>query len=208
MSAASRFQYPQRASVTYVVIPTAGLATLEHPLPLIAGHRLVEQPLLGARVVQVVVDDLVAEKLARDRALLEARDRLAQRVREPLRIRGVRVSLERGPELELVLDPVQPGGEQRRERKIRVRVGAGDARLRAQRRSLADDAEAARAIVVSPRERRRRPAPGGEALVRVDRGRDEDREIGRVRDLAGEVVLERVRLAGEDGLLALPQRRG
>src|SRR5581483_9546113 len=129
MSAASRFQYPQCASVTYVVIPTTGLlATLEHPLPLVAGHRLVEQPLLGAR----------------DRALLEARDRLAQRVREALCIGGVCVSLERRPELQLVLDAVQPGGEQRGEGEVGVRVRAGDARLRAQSRSLADDAEAAR----------------------------------------------------------------
>ena len=75
MSAASRFQYPQRASVTYVVIPTTGLATLEHPLPLVACHGLVEQLLLGARVVEVMVDDLVAEQRARDRgelSLLEA----------------------------------------------------------------------------------------------------------------------------------------
>src|SRR5437763_6061272 len=106
-----------------------------------------------------------------------------------------------------MLDAVQPGGEQGGEGEVRVRVRAGDARLRAQRRSLADDAEAAGAVVVSPRERRRRPASGGEALVRVDRRRDEDAEIGRVRDLAGEVVLERVRLAGEDGLGVLPQRR-
>src|SRR3954467_3553118 len=106
MSAASRFQYPQRASVTYVVMPTTGLATLEHPLPLVARHRLVEELLLGARVVQVVVDDLVAEELARDRALLEARDRLAHRVREALRVGYVRVALERGAELQLVLDAV------------------------------------------------------------------------------------------------------
>src|ERR1051326_6494029 len=207
MSAASRFQYPQCASVTYVVIPTTGLATLEHPLPLVARHGLVEQLLLGARVVEVMVDDLVAEQRARNRALLEARDRLAQRMREALRVGDVRVTLERRPELELVLDPVQPGGEQRRECEVRVRVRARDARLRAQRRSLADDAEAARAVVVSPGERRRRPAPGGEALVRVDRRRDEDCEIGRMPDLAREVVLEDVRLAREDGLAVLPQRR-
>src|SRR5207248_9491469 len=98
MSAASRFQYPQRASVTYVVIPTTGLATLEHPLPLVARHRLVEQLLLGACVVQVMVDDLVAEHRARDRALLEACDRLAQRMWETFRVGGVRIPLERRPE--------------------------------------------------------------------------------------------------------------
>src|SRR5579863_5245132 len=104
MSAASRFQYPQRASVTYVVMPTIGLATLEHPLPLVARHRLVEQLLLGARVVQIVIDHLVAEELPRDRALFEARDRLPQRMWETLGVGDVRVALERRPELELLLD--------------------------------------------------------------------------------------------------------
>src|SRR2546421_11167062 len=131
MSAASRFQYPQCASVTYVVIPTTGRgvacdadfrtrgsparssalpdssaefaptlsATLEHPLPLVARHRLVEQLLLGACVVQVMVDDLVAEHRARNRALLEACDRLAQRMWETFRVGGVRIPLERRPEL-------------------------------------------------------------------------------------------------------------
>src|SRR5207237_4911397 len=106
---------------------------------------------------------------------------------EALCVGGVRIPLEWRPELQLVLDAVQPGGEQGGEGEVRVRIRAGNARLRAQRRSLADDAEAARAVVVSPRERRRRPASGGEALVRDDRRRDEHREIRRVRELAGEV---------------------
>src|SRR5436305_15098864 len=99
MSAASRFQYPQRASVTYVVMPTTGLATLEHPLALVARDHLVEQLLLGARVVQVVVDDLVAKKLPRDGAVLELGDRVAQRMWEALRVRLVRVAGDRRREL-------------------------------------------------------------------------------------------------------------
>src|SRR5579862_6028022 len=156
MSAASSSQCPHDAGSTYVVMPTTGLATLEHPLPLVRRDDLVEEALLGARVVQVVVDDLVAEERARDRSLLERRGRVAQRVREALDVRFIRVALERGPELEPLLDSVEPGGEQRREREVRVRVGAGDPRLRAQRRAVPDDAETARAIVVAPCERGRR----------------------------------------------------
>ena len=52
-------------------------ATLEHPLALVGGHDLVEEPLLRARVVHVVVDDVVAERGARDGAVLQRGDRVA-----------------------------------------------------------------------------------------------------------------------------------
>src|SRR5581483_4253463 len=181
MSAASRLQCPHEACSTYVVTPTTGLATLEHPLALVARHRLIEQTLLVARVVQVVVDDLVAEETARDVPALEPVDRVAQRVRKALDVGLVGVPLERGTELELLLDPVETRTEKRGEREVRVRIGAGDARLGAKRRPVSDDAEAGRPVVVGPRERRRRPRPGGEALVRVDRRREEDRELRGAR---------------------------
>src|SRR5438874_985159 len=189
-------------------MPMSGfLATLEHALALVAGHRLVVELLLGARVVEVVVDHLVAEQLAGDGARLEPPDRLTQRVREALGVGGVGVALEGGPELQLVLDPVQAAGEQRGEGEIRVRVGAGDPRFRPHRGAVADEPEAARAVVVAPGERGRRPAPRREALVRVDRRRDEDREVRHAGDLAGEVVAEELRLARE-GVLALAPERG
>src|SRR5947208_11947041 len=133
MSAAGSCQAPHAASSTYVVMPTTGieslLATLEHPLALVVGHDGVEQLLLGARVVHVMVDHLVAEQRARDPPAFEPIDRLAHRMREPLDVGLVRVALERGPELELLLDSVAPGGEQRREREVRIRVGSGDSCL-------------------------------------------------------------------------------
>ena len=95
MSAASSSQAPHLAGVTYVVIPMSGLATFEQALPLVAGHDLVEQPLLGARVIQVVVDNVVAQRRTRDRPTLERFDRFPQRRRKPIRIRLVRVALER-----------------------------------------------------------------------------------------------------------------
>src|SRR5438132_3720917 len=89
-------------------LTTAKLATLEEPLPLVAGDDLVEQPLLRAPVVEVVVDDLVAERRTCHRPRLQRRDGLAQRRREPLRVGLVRVPLERRRELELVPDPQPP----------------------------------------------------------------------------------------------------
>src|SRR5262249_37509811 len=140
------------AGSTYVVIPISGLATFEHALALVAGHGLVEELLLGARVVEVVVNHLVAEQAAGEGAGLEPGNRLAQRVREPLHIRLVRVAFKGRFELELLLDPVQPGGEERGEREVRVRVGARNPGLRPHRGAVADDSEAARAVVVTPRE--------------------------------------------------------
>ena len=49
-----------------MVIPTTGLPTFEEPFSFPAGDDLVEQPLLGSPVVQVVVDHLVTECGARD----------------------------------------------------------------------------------------------------------------------------------------------
>src|SRR5207245_2882458 len=108
--------------------------------------------------------------------------------------------------LELVLDPVEARRQQRREREVRVRVRARDPRLGPQRGAAADDAEAARAVVVAPCEGRRRPAPRRVALVRVDRRGEEDRKLARARDLAGEEALEDVGLAGEGALAVAPQR--
>src|SRR5687767_4371730 len=125
MSAAGASQTPQRACSAYAVIPMTGrtatsLPALEEPLALVAGDDLVEEALLGARVVQVVVDDVVAERRARHRPLLERRDRLAQGVREALGVRLVRIPFERGRQLELVLDPVEPGREERGEAQVGV----------------------------------------------------------------------------------------
>ena len=102
ITAAGTSQTPQRTlGSAYAVIPITGrLATLEEPLPLVPGHDAVEQVLLGARVVEVVVDHLVAEA---PRAIepLERRDRLAQGVREAVGVGFVGVALERRRQLEL-----------------------------------------------------------------------------------------------------------
>src|SRR5579862_1163738 len=110
-------------------MPTSGLATFEEPLALPRGDDAVEQALLRAAVVQIVIDDVVAERRTRDRTGLERRDRVAERGRETFGVRLVRVPLERRRQLQSLLDPVQAGGDQGREREIRVDVAAGDTRL-------------------------------------------------------------------------------
>src|SRR5215210_2283828 len=181
-----------------------GSAALEQPLTLVAGNDLVEEALLRARIIEVVVDDVVAQRRAGDGAVFQRRDRLAQRMREALGVRFVRIALESRRQRRVVLDPVQAGRQQRREREVGIDVAAGNPRLRSQRSAVPDDAKAAGAVVVAPGERRGRPAPRRVPLVRVDRRRDEDRELAQAGDLTGEVVLEHLRLVGERVLLVLP----
>src|SRR5437763_5450108 len=160
-------------------MPMTGLATFEQPLSLVAGYDFVVEPLLDTTVVQIVVDHLVAEGGPRDRSAIERIDRVSQRGREPLGIRLVRVALERRRQLESLLEAVQACGDHRREREVRVDVASGDPRLDALRAAVPDDAKAARAVVVTPRERGRRPRTGRVALVRVDVRREEERELPR-----------------------------
>src|SRR6187397_1585522 len=179
---------------------------LEVALSFPVGDEAIEEPLLGAGVVEVVVDDLVAERGARHRASLERRDRLSERRREALGIRLVRVALERRRRLELLLDAVQPGRDHRREGEVRIHVTSGNAGLHASRRAVADDAEAAGAVVVAPCEGRRRPAAGRIALVRVDGRSKEDRELLRAGDLAGEPPPEHRVVFGEHRLVPAEER--
>src|ERR687891_2705220 len=95
MRAAGSSQAPQRTpGSAYDVIPMRGLATLEHPLALVAGDHLVEEALLGTGVVEVMVDDVLAERGAGHRSALERVDRLPQRVGEALGVRLVGVAFE------------------------------------------------------------------------------------------------------------------
>src|SRR4029453_7383129 len=122
-------------------------------------------------------DAVVSEGGPRHRSVLQGVDRLAQGVGEALRVRLVGVALEGRRKLELVLDPMETGGEDGRGGEVGIDVSARDPRLGAEPVAVADDAKAARAVVVSPRERRRRPASGRVALVRVDGRGEEDGQL-------------------------------
>src|SRR5687768_9417038 len=150
MSAAGASHTPQRACSAYAVMPMTGrtgLASLEEALPLVAGDGSVKEPLLRLRVVQVVVDDFVAERFACHRTSLELVNGLAKRRRNARQIGiRVRVALEHRRRLDPVLEPVQARCEHGREGEIRVRISTGDARLDAEAVAVPDDAESARAV--------------------------------------------------------------
>src|ERR1700730_12953833 len=132
-------------------------AALEDPFALVAGDHLVELRLLCARVVEVVVDHIVAKSLPRHRPLLQRSDGITQCVRESLHIRFVSIACERGPKLELLLDAVEAGGDQRSDGEVRVHVCSRDARFGAQVLAVTDNPEPARPVVVAPGQRRGRP---------------------------------------------------
>src|SRR6185503_3737321 len=180
---------------------------LEVPLPFPVRDEAVEEPLLGSRVVEVVVDDLVAERGARHGPRLERGDRVAQGRGEPLRVGLVCVALERRRRLELLLEPVEARRDQRREREVRVDVAARNPCLDPASLAVPDNAEAARAVVVPPGERRRRPAPGRVALVRVNGRREEHGKLLRARDLSREPPAEQRVVARERRLVAAEERR-
>ncbi len=129
------------------------------------------------------------------------------RRREPLGVRLVGVALQRRRRLQPLLDPVEAGRDHRRERQVGIDVAAGDPRLDAPRLAVADDPVAARPVVVAPRERGRRPASRRVALVRVDRRREEDRQLLRARDLAREPLAEERLVVRERRLVAAEERR-
>src|SRR5687768_16526951 len=103
----------------------------------------------------VVLDDVLAERLLRERARGEAVGGLRQGIRHALDVaRGIDVALEAGRRLDPVADAVQARGERRGEAEVGIAVGPRDAAFDALRLALADDAEAGGAVVVAPGEPR------------------------------------------------------
>src|SRR5437764_2351682 len=188
-------------------MPMTGLATLVQALALVAGDDLVEQALLCPRVVQIVVDDVVAERGPGHRPPLQRLDCLTERRRKALRIRLVRVPLQRRGQLEALLDTVEAGRDQGRKGQVWSDVAARNPRLDAGGGPVADDPKAARPVVVAPRQRGRRPRPCRVPLVRVDRRGEEERELARARDPTGEELLEELGLAGKRVLPVTPETR-
>src|SRR5260221_4195465 len=203
--AASR-PMPPAAPVITATLPSS-LPTLEEPRALVVGHDFVEHRLFSLRVVEIVIDHVVAERLPRHLSVLQLCDGFAHRVRKPFDVGLVCVAFELGRQLELLLDAMEARRQQGGEGEIWVGVRAGDSRLASQVLPVADDPEAAGAVVMAPGQRRRCPAARGVTLVRVDVGREKDRELGCVRDVAGKVLLEGLRLSVEHVPAALPEAR-
>src|SRR6478672_3461840 len=76
-----------------------------HPFPV--GHGGVERGHLDAGVVEVMLDDVVAERCTGDLGLGEQRGGLRQRGRQAVRATGICIALQRLWKIELLLDAVQ-----------------------------------------------------------------------------------------------------
>src|ERR671923_2158481 len=97
------------------------LASLEEPLSFVAGDRLVKEPLFRPRVIQIVVDDVVAEGLTCHRTALELLDRLSKRRGYPRQaLVRISVPLEHWRGLDRVLEPVQACRDHGGEGEVRV----------------------------------------------------------------------------------------
>ena len=98
--------------------------------------------------MQVVLHHLVPERRTGDLGALEQICRLVQGLRQPRLSRGlVRVAGVLVLELQRVIDPVEAGGDDRREGQVGVAVGAGRAVLEPQALAVADQAQGAGAVV-------------------------------------------------------------
>src|SRR5262245_44438661 len=111
---------PPPAPVTTAVLPAnpsrqiIASGPLEAPDQLVVGHSPVVLELLPAAGVQVMVDHRVAKCRAQHLRAVDAVERLAQRLRHLADLpRLVGVAGKRGLQLELLLDAVQAGGEER-----------------------------------------------------------------------------------------------
>src|SRR5215217_8012932 len=64
-----------------------------HPFPV--GHRRIERGQFHTRIVEVVLDDVVAERLTRDLRFSEQRGGLGERGGQSLRAAGICIALQR-----------------------------------------------------------------------------------------------------------------
>src|SRR6478735_12272834 len=159
-----------------------------HPFPV--GHCAVERSQLDARIVQIMLDDIVAEGLMRHLGLAEQRRRFRQGGRQPFRPAGIGVALQRFRQFQLPLDAVQPARDQRRNAEVLVDVTAGRTAFHPHAVPVPYDAQRAGAVVHPPRDRRRGEAALDKTLVGVDVRRIEQRQLPQRRQLARDEAAE------------------
>src|SRR5690606_7715080 len=162
----------------------------------------------------ILVHHVVAEGGAQHPRLAHQRRRLAQRVRNlPYALGVVDVAGNRGLQFQLLLDTGQTRRQEPGTGHVGIQVGTPYAAFDADRlRPLAADAKTGRAVVERPDGLGWREHADNEALVAVDVRREERRDLARIGQLPGDVVLHqrrhsvRVLLVAEGGLACLPQR--
>ena len=126
----------------------------------------------------------------------------------------VEVLVHRLARIDLVLDPIQPRHEHRREGEVRVAGGIGEAHLdplRLRARRVGGNPEGGRPVARAIRQRHRRLVPGNQPLVRVGGGVGDRRQGRAVLDDPADVVEGYLREVGvavavEQRLATLPDR--
>src|SRR5712692_4720062 len=147
-------------------LKSCNLDPLEMADELPVGHRLVEGLLLEPPMLEVMLDHLVAEGLARHPRAPELVERLPERLGD-LRQRRVFVGIALVDlrRLELLLDAVQPRRDGGGKGQVRIGVSTGDTVLDAEARVLAAEPEAAGPVVPAAGDSRRREGARLVALV-------------------------------------------
>ena len=160
--------------------------------------------------IDVVVDHAVAEGSAGEGAAVQQIDGLGERRRHALAVGVVGAARRRRRRHEFAVDAVEARSDDGGESQVRVGVATGDARLEPQALAVPDRAERSGAVVAAPEQRRRRERSVRVALVRVDVRREEEGQLVRALDLAGDVLVVERRVptltsAGEQRLVTLPE---
>src|SRR6218665_2070959 len=177
-----------------VVAPGAGVVTsgiessrsesfkATHPLPVC--DRRPERGQLYAGVLEVVVDNFVAECLAGNDCFLEQVGVFGQSPRDPRHTALVGVTCEGIFEFKLMVDTVQTRGDHGRDGEVLVDVTTAYSGFHAHSVPVADNTAGAGAGVQSPGKGRGCKRAGHVAFVGVDVGSLEERELSHEGELA------------------------
>src|SRR5205085_8822882 len=135
-------------------------------VPLPAGDDFIELALFGSQEMEVVIDDVAAERRAREGALLQLGGRVPEVHGDRRQLIGlIDVALEHIRGIDLILDTVKPGSYGRGVDQVRVGIGARDATFDAQRGTVTHHPESGGAVVVAPGDSGWRERPRLIALV-------------------------------------------
>src|SRR5438552_11520235 len=143
---------PLRALAGRASVSLLALNSLEQSQQFPVGDGLVEGLLLEAAVMEVMLDDSLAQGLARQLRPLELGECLPQRLGHLAELRVlVGIAVVKLGRLELLVDAVETRGDGRGEGQVRVGVGSRAAGFHAEAVPLSAEAEATGAVVPARR---------------------------------------------------------
>ncbi len=141
-------------------------------------------------------DNILAERLAHQRRILEQHRGVGQRNRQPFDIGALVGVADTGlGQLKAPLDTVQPSSNESRHRQVLVDITAGNPAFDPDVLPVANHPQGAGAIVQPPSQRRRRETAIGKSLVGVNGRRIAQREFAQRGQLAGDEAAEHRRHA-------------